>query len=122
MISDKEVKKKYSRIAEEYDKTRFGDLGGKILSSKQQKVLLKYIKDVNKNAKILEVGCGSGRFLELLEKEGYRNIYGIDSSKEMIRIAEGKSKSKIKIGDAYHLPFKKNSFDVVFSVHVLMHL
>ena len=122
MTSDKEVKKRYSRIAVEYDKTRFGDLGGKILSSKQQKVLLKYLEDMPKNAKILEVGCGSGRFLEFLEKKGYKNLYGIDSSKEMLMIAKTKTRAKLIKGDAYKLPFSKNSFDVIFSVHVLMHI
>ena len=122
MTSDKEVKKRYSRIAVEYDKTRFGDLGGKILSSKQQKVLLKYLEDVPKNAKILEVGCGSGRFLEFLEKNGYKNIYGIDSSKEMMDIAKKRTKAILIKGDAYKLPFSKNSFEVVFSIHVLMHI
>ena len=122
MISDKEIKKKYSRIAEEYDKTRFGDLGGKILSSKQQKVLLGYLKEIPKNAKILEVGYGTGRFLEFLEKNGYKNLYGIDSSKEMMNIAKKRTRARLIKGDAYKLPFSKNSFDMVFSVHVLMHL
>ncbi len=122
MISDKEVKKKYSGIASEYDKSRFGTLGGRILSSKQQKVLLRYLRDISKNAKILEVGCGSGRFLEFLEKKRYKNLYGIDSSNEMISIAKKRTKAKIMTGNAYKIPFANDSFDVVFSVHLLMHL
>ncbi len=122
MNSDEKIKKKYSDLAEDYDKRRFNSFGGRLIDSKQKKVLLKFLKDTPKTAKILEVGCGSGRFLEFLGKEGYKNIYGIDTSKEMLSIAEKKSNAVLKIGNVYKIPYKKNEFDVVFSVHVLMHI
>ncbi|MDP2843641.1 MAG: class I SAM-dependent methyltransferase [Acetobacterium sp.] len=35
---------------------------------------------IPKNFKILEIGCGYGRILSLLEKEGYFNLSGVDFS------------------------------------------
>lgn len=122
MRDDKETKKKYSKMAESYDKSRFSSFGGKLLDKKQKNVLLKFLKDIPINAKILEIGCGSGRFLEFLESKGYKNIYGMDSSKEMLDVARKKTKAKLEIGDVYRMPYKSKSMDVVFSVHVLMHV
>lgn len=122
MVNDKQIKRKYSKMAKEYDAKRFGTLSGRIIDKKQKSVLIKFLKDIPQTAKILEVGCGSGRFLEFLEKMGYKNVYGIDSSKEMLEIAGKKTKATLKIGNVYKIPYGNNSFDVVFSVHVLMHI
>ena len=34
----------------------------------------------NKNVKILEVGCGYGRYMAALSEMGYTNCYGIEAS------------------------------------------
>jgi SAM-dependent methyltransferase len=34
--------------------------------------------DISKSSRILDVGCGSGRFLHLLKENGFRNLLGID--------------------------------------------
>ncbi len=50
-----------------------------------------YIKILKSSGakKVLDVGCGSGRFLERLKSEGFEGI-GIDISEEMIRISINK--------------------------------
>jgi SAM-dependent methyltransferase len=42
----------------------------------------------DKNANILDVGCGMGHFLYFLEKEGNKNYLGIDVSEENIRFCK----------------------------------
>lgn len=41
------------------------------------------------NIKILDLGCGTGRHVRLLDKNGYKTI-GLDNSKEMIKLAKHK--------------------------------
>ncbi len=121
-MRDDKVKENYSTNAGIYDETRFHNLEGRIMDKKQKKVLLSYISKFPKNAKILEAGCGSGRFLEFLEKKGYKNLYGIDQAKNMVDIAKKRTIAKLKIGDVYKLPYNESEFDIVFSVHVMMHI
>jgi len=45
--------------------------------------LLRYLPE-DKNAKILDIGCGFGQMLSALKKMGYFNGYGIDICNEAI--------------------------------------
>jgi len=67
--------------------------------------------DFNKSAKILDVGCGTGRHSIELAKRGY-NITGIDLSESMLQKAKDKAKAdnlniKFFKYDARKLPFSK---------------
>lgn len=65
-------------------------------------------------ARVLEVGCGDGLNLYLLAQMGLRHLTGIDQSK--IAISRAKKIvpwAQLVVGDAWKLPFKKNSFDAV---------
>ena len=39
-------------------------------------------RDFNKDSYVLDVGCGAGQFLEIFDKLGFKNLYGIDISVE----------------------------------------
>jgi ubiquinone/menaquinone biosynthesis C-methylase UbiE len=71
--------------------------------------------EYNKNLKILDVGCGTGRHSIELTKRGYR-ITGIDLSKNQLNRARQKAKAEnvdidFKQADARKLPYKRE-FDV----------
>ncbi len=73
----------------------------------------------------LDIGTGTGELAFEIYKEGKRNgksidITGIDFSRHMIDIAKRKAKTnginaKFKFGDALHLKYKNNSFELVTS-------
>lgn len=76
--------------------------------------------------KLLDVGCGSGGYINLscykeLEKE-YK-IYGIDFLEEnIISIKKRYPQGSFKFGDAHAIPFPEKSFDAVLARHVLEHV
>jgi len=77
----------------------------------------------NKNAKILDIGCGLGQILLALKKEGYTNIKGIDISEEAIQNCREKDLDVYKITNLKK--FCKSStekYDFIIMSHVLEHI
>ena len=107
----------FNKIAGYYDKSIF-----KNLLFNPVKKAVEFVK-VKKNLKILDAGCGTGNLLKILEdKNANLKLYGIDISKEMLKIARNKLKNvKIKLEAAEKLSFKKNYFDYVFSIDAFHH-
>ena len=72
---------------------------------------------------ILEVGCNIGNQLVLLQKQGFKNLYGIEIFPEAVETAKKHAKNvNIIQGSAFDLPFKDNVFDLVFTAGVLIHI
>jgi len=71
------------------------------------------------NAKILDVGCGSGTLAKFWEQRGYY-VIGLDISDKSLKISHGKGIKCVK-GNAEELPFKNDTFDLVYSDGLLEH-
>ncbi len=85
---------------------------------------LRYLNNI-KNAKILEIGCGEGSGLSYFVELGYKNLTGVEISKERLKRANKKLLHTVilkKIGSDSILPFDDNSFDVVISLAVIEHV
>lgn len=77
-------------------------------------------KDVKKDERVLDLGCGNGRFYENLKNTNYT---GIDNSEKLIEIARRNYRGvDFRIASALDIPFKENEFDKVFSFAVLHHI
>ncbi|MBV7273732.1 class I SAM-dependent methyltransferase [Clostridiaceae bacterium UIB06] len=77
------------------------------------KSLIEFV-NVEKNQKILDLGCGTGRLTNELVKNG-ATVIGIDSSADMIKKAKlNYPNLNFQVADATNLDFK-NYFDTVFS-------
>ncbi len=60
--------------------------------------------------RVLEVGCGTGRFLAALA--GRAKAWGVDPSPEMLAVARGRAHGAgLKLGTAEELPFKDAWFE-----------
>ncbi|MEP7358143.1 MAG: class I SAM-dependent methyltransferase [Anaerolineales bacterium] len=70
----------------------------------------------------LEVGCGTGRWLEELQPLA-RQVYGFDLSRGMLRGAQarGLPQAALAQGQAGELPFAAGSLDLLYSVNALHH-
>jgi ubiquinone/menaquinone biosynthesis C-methylase UbiE len=94
------------------------------LEVSHREILAKLSSDhVMKGDKFLEVGCGSGLMCKALAQHVTVSYTGVDTSKEMIRVARAAFPGMIfQEGDGYKLPFPDQSFDVVAAYDVLQHL
>lgn len=70
-------------------------------------------------SRILEAGCGSGTYLNVLSKYGHITA-GIDNEPNAVRIAR-KNCGDVRLADIKKLPFRKNSFDLIFNQGVMEH-
>jgi ubiquinone/menaquinone biosynthesis C-methylase UbiE len=67
---------------------------------------------------VLEVGCGRGHLLHLLQEAGAHAV-GIDANDHAVEQGEA---LEMAVGDATNLPFPDERFDAVVSVHTIEHL
>src|SRR5690349_8994681 len=76
---------------------------------------------VNPEARVLDVGCGSGWATRLLAEYAFKGrVTGIDISDEMVRLAQESSTAytavDYEVASAEQLPFADNEFTHVFSM------
>jgi SAM-dependent methyltransferase len=110
----------YSKIASFYDE-------GRSLSEQNIYMWLSIVARLSggqKGTRLLDLGCGTGRFaIPMAEKLGYC-VTGTDASPEMLEKAREKdSKHSVTwdVQDAHRLNYPDASFDIVFMSHVLHH-
>src|SRR4051812_16674631 len=66
--------------------------------------------------KVLDVGCGEGRFCRMLKRHGVGDVTGIDPTPKLIAAARGRDLGGSYVGAlAERLPFCDESFDLVVS-------
>src|SRR5436305_3307477 len=82
-----------------------------------ERALLKAFADAGvqlESARVLDVGCGSGYFLQRLREYGGGECHGVDLMEN--RIAEGRQRYPtlhFHLGSATALPFEDGAFDLV---------
>lgn len=83
-------------------------------------LILKYCH-LQPQTKILDWGCGHGRYYSLFEQSDY---YGIDISEELIKIAKNKyPHAKFIVNQSFlSLPFENNFFDYIVCLDTLHHI
>ena len=82
---------------------------------------LKFFPD-DRKASVLVVSCGPGYFVNMLAKQGYENVIGIDSESGKIKHAIEKGLN-CRVERAFEfLQKEENSFNVIFCEQELNHL
>jgi ubiquinone/menaquinone biosynthesis C-methylase UbiE len=103
----------FDRAAENYDQTR--PALEPIATHGTQAIL----DQVRLDARILDVGAGTGRISIPLLERGL-DVFGSDLSPKMLsRFLEKMPSARVVLADAARLPFPTGHFDAVLTVHVL---
>ena len=115
------ISKKYSY--DYWDGKRQYGYGGYKYDGRWNHIAKKLIKKykLNKNSKILDIGCGKGHLIyELSKLLKSKNIFGFDISKYAKKNSLSAIEKNIKYYDATKkIKFKKNNFDLVISINVI---
>lgn len=99
----------WDAIACEYDKW-FAEEPGKSVF-RLESMLLLAILGFQAGESVLDVGCGTGRFLSVLLEMG-ADAKGIDGSPGMLEVAKERGlRDRAILGDAKRLPFSDKAFD-----------
>ncbi len=107
-----DVRESYDKIAEDFSRTRknvweeFKSLAGYV-----------HVGD-----RVLDLGCGNGRLVELFHGKPIE-YFGIDHSAKLIKIATNKyPHQNFQVFDGLKIPFKDNYFDEIYCIAVLHHI
>lgn len=108
------VKKNYSDIAGDFDRTRKKYLWPE---------LSKLASEIKNGSKVLDAGCGNGRLLEALQGKNI-SYFGFDGSKELISLAkQNYPGEKFLVADILDNLFLQNNFyDKIFCIAVIPHI
>jgi len=75
----------------------------------------------SKEARILDVGCANGGLLQVLRRQGFRNLVGVDPSPACVKNTHDGGCQAYR-GDLAHLPAEIGCFDAVILTSVLEHV
>ena len=121
-----EVREGWANRSGKYSPAYYAEIGPNEVSETLVQVLGHYATD---DARILEVGCGSGRHLEHLRNHGFSNLTGIDINDESFEVMAEQYPRLAETGTFLTgemetlLPeFQDDSFDVVYTVEALQHV
>lgn len=110
-------------IIDFYKKSRFtyeSEIGNLIAS--YLSVLDHVLVNLNKSARILEVGCGNGFMLKALCDRGYKNVFGIEPSIDAVQRSDAAVKDRITPDVLKPGIFPESTFDLIFCFQTFDHI
>ncbi|MBU5673844.1 class I SAM-dependent methyltransferase [Paenibacillus brevis] len=111
--------KKYSHSAFEYSafSKRFSAPGDAV-----KQIFTQYLKYIKPEHTVLDIGCGQGYFLELLNESSIKGI-GVDSDPRLVSLCIEKGLTAyVEDGHSYLQKQSDESIDSIFLAHVIEHL
>jgi len=119
------MKKDRQKIYEKYQKGEFLEINKfsfeKII--KEYDLIYSKFLPLDKESVILDIGCGLGQFLKLLEEKGYKNFQGIDVSQEQIDFCKSIGIDKIKLANVFDFLKNKNEmYDFIIANDIIEHI
>jgi len=82
-----------------------------------------FLKDIPRDARILEVGCNTGTQLLALQRMGFSNLHGIEiQSYALERARQRLPQAELIEASVFAIPYRDRHFDLVFTSGVLIHI
>lgn len=75
----------------------------------------------NKNAKILDIGCGGGKLLYFFKTRGYENLQGVDRSLQQVAIARQVVQNVAETDAFKFLARHKEEYDLIVGLDIVEH-
>jgi len=82
----------------------------------------KILDSLNSGSRVLDVGCGSGDFLNKLRQCCHCSVYGLDFSENAVRSAKAQYGIEVFYGDFLAAPYKPAIFDLITMWSCIEHL
>ncbi len=83
----------------------------------------RFLADIPRDARILEVGCNEGNQLCALREMGFERLYGIEVQEYALgRARKRLEDAQLSLATAFEIPFPNGFFDLVFTSGVLIHI
>ena len=112
-----ESREKFNKQAEKYDSGNKGKHARSLYES-----VLNKLDEISFN-NLLDVGCGTGNLLSLINSRYDVQIAGVDLTPKMLNIARIKlgDEAELKVADSEELPFDDNKFDMTICTDSFHH-
>lgn len=79
-------------------------------------------RKLNHHSKVLDIGCGSGSFLNSVRNDKGCEVYGVDISGSAVRQAKDSFGLEVFEGNILDAPFRDASFDIITAWWYLEHI
>lgn len=89
-------------------------------SSNEISNLTKLLEVVNRNCRILDVGCGFGDKIRLLNDLGFFDVVGVEKNPYIVKVARSRGLNVIHV-DKLKQTFSNRKFDLIVFSHVIEH-
>ncbi|OGL42702.1 MAG: hypothetical protein A2W05_06710 [Candidatus Schekmanbacteria bacterium RBG_16_38_10] len=88
--------------------------------SYEDKILTKVFRNLDRNSKILDIGCGLGQKIDLLKKEGFLNITGVEKNPSIVKkdIERGLDVYTV---EQFNEKYSSEKYDLIFMSHIIEH-
>jgi SAM-dependent methyltransferase len=121
-----DVRDDWASRSGKFSPSYYAEIGPNEVSETLVNVLDHYVSD---DARIIELGCGSGRHLAHLQSSGYGNLTGIDINADSFEVMADHY-PRLADSGTFHTgaledivpEFEDDAFDVVYSVETLQHI
>jgi 2-polyprenyl-3-methyl-5-hydroxy-6-metoxy-1,4-benzoquinol methylase len=121
-IPDQEVFDTYYQDMSKYEyQDRSGEESPQNLA-RLQNIADKIIGFLSPDARILEIGCATGKFLSILKEKGYTKVTGLDPSPVCTETAKKLYDISVYNYNLWNLPVPEEKFDCIVMNAVLEHI
>ncbi|MBQ4821772.1 class I SAM-dependent methyltransferase [Aquimarina sp. MMG016] len=104
-------------------KTKFNPLIEFVVNTFRRIRASRVIKGIPRDGKVLDIGCGSGAFLNYLHEKYNFGLFGLEIKGDIAERAIERNKGfKLYVGFFNEIDFKNQTFDVITMYHVFEHL
>jgi len=126
MTTNKQINQWKKNFGDQYTERNVGDLDLSYIQKyeiSRSSMNNNFLGFIDRDIRILEVGTNRGLQIEKLKPMGFKNFYGIEINKRAINICKNRIENiNLVEASALEIPFKDNSFDLVFTSGVLIHI